>query len=447
MTKIAYGIDFAGFTTNKIAIAKAEYNETTKDLKLTLYEEHPFHLEKGSLSSIKNNGVLLIKKMLNEGSIYVDVPIDLQELPKHLVQDIHVDRAWQLHKRPIDQLAGALSPLGDRIGIIVVGFRYLLLKYVEKNENQTIESLLGKKIFETYPKLSIKVALASTTIKTSESSIRLLLDRKVKNKKNRLLLDKTLRNPQNRILNRHNIKFSKSKIKELLKYKNQIIIFAKGPVDLYEGRFKSERNIDIAYSKENFENLNKEEKVKRLSQIMNKKKMREKIDQEIQRLNITKKPSYNIIRENILHNKNNGNENSDIKVITKKIKILIIKNNKSYLTKTDRINNSKNFLKTFYELFRNQKIECADKLQLNDDEFDAIICAITGVFSRIDKKSLRDYIKKTYAENKETKNLILNDFIPKGYCILAPRAIPQLNSITIEKKKHIEYLFNKPKTQ
>lgn len=377
MAKIAYGIDFAGFTTNKIAIAKAEYDEITKHLTLTLYNNHPFYVKNSSLDTIKNEGALLISSMLQKEKVYVDVPIDLQKLATHLTDDINVQKDWELHKRPIDRLFEALSPLGDRIGITVMGFRYLLLKSLK---DETIEELLGENLFETYPKISLQNLVRSTMEDHGD-------------------------------------------------YKEQSIFFSQTK---NEFNTLDANDIDYDYSKEEFNQLNENRKKNRLGKLMKIKAMSKEINiKESRSLEITRS-----IRDMILNNEIDKKKDKNIQRKAKDIAKLVIDKNKEYLKDSIKKKKSENLKEIFNELFKNKTINFSHKFSLNDDECDAIICALTGVLPRLEEEELHSFIKKRYKNYKDDfGDMSLDQLIPQGYCILDSTALSQVNEITINKIK------------
>lgn len=82
-------------------------------------------------------------------SLYIDVPIDLQGLPRMVNRCESGERAvyaWQLYRRPIDQMLTAISPLAAHLGYPVARLANVLRE-------------LGKrpsKLFETYPAASLR---------------------------------------------------------------------------------------------------------------------------------------------------------------------------------------------------------------------------------------------------------------------------------------------------
>lgn len=149
MNKTAWGLDIAGFSTNKSILALAEINTDNK-IGIKLYHNNPFNIIRNSnmiLSSAIENEVRFISNYItsNNCKIFIDTPLDIQVL---LDSSSH-RYIWQLTKRPVDKSFGALSPLADRIGSSVARTKYLISK-------STTDKLLGYNIFETYPAGSLQ---------------------------------------------------------------------------------------------------------------------------------------------------------------------------------------------------------------------------------------------------------------------------------------------------
>ena len=150
--KVAYGLDLAGYSTGKSALARAE-NECssgTVRVRIISKREHPFAKKR------KRQHVLDVKpeqdrieSMLAEGRLCVDIPIDLQGLmgldPSQKRDGCaETQFLWERTLRPVDYAFGALPPLADRIGSPVSRFRTIL---AERQRNQ-----LGRRLWETYPR-------------------------------------------------------------------------------------------------------------------------------------------------------------------------------------------------------------------------------------------------------------------------------------------------------
>jgi len=91
-----------------------------------------------------------LRGLIEEGPLYIDVPIDLQDLP---IPE-RPQYVWQLTKRPVDQAFGGLPPLADRLGACVARMQNLW-RLLQANG---YGDPLGHRIFETYPAGSLKCA-------------------------------------------------------------------------------------------------------------------------------------------------------------------------------------------------------------------------------------------------------------------------------------------------
>ncbi|MCQ6963683.1 hypothetical protein PV02_11620 [Methanolobus chelungpuianus] len=111
------------------------------------------------ISEIIGQEVDIFKACCRNSFLFVDVPIDLQNLPfiKNAVY------SWQLSKRPVDYAFNALPPFADRIGATVVRF-----SNINSIINDDIGNQCGTRIFETYPAASLKqIGLNNSNYKNS----------------------------------------------------------------------------------------------------------------------------------------------------------------------------------------------------------------------------------------------------------------------------------------
>ncbi len=144
--RTSYGLDLAGFSAGKSALAGATFDER-HGFRVVVYRVHPF--------TVKLIGRDLIGPQAEQESallralnpLYVDVPIDLQGLPS----PARLTFIWELTKRPVDSALVALPPLADRIGTPVARMMNLL--------ESVSSELLGTQLFETYPKASLAFVL------------------------------------------------------------------------------------------------------------------------------------------------------------------------------------------------------------------------------------------------------------------------------------------------
>ena len=147
-TKIAYGLDLAGYSTDGSALAKAIQPDGDDQVSVTVIDQHCFGVKRDGwqrLDGILQEEVSRIENCLAEGSLDVDVPIDLQGLPFRS-DAVFV---WELTKRPVDHAFGAMPPLADRIGSYVARFCNI--------RGHLHDDPLGCSLFETYPAASLEL--------------------------------------------------------------------------------------------------------------------------------------------------------------------------------------------------------------------------------------------------------------------------------------------------
>jgi hypothetical protein len=158
--KTSFGLDLAGYSTGKSGFARAEYDD--ESIEITVFENHVFSKKypaKRVLSEILSQEIEVIKACCRESSLYVDVPIHLQNLP-YIKNAVY---PWQLSKRPVDYVFSALPPFADRIGAPVVRF-----SNINSAINEDIGNQCGIRIFETYPAASLKqLGIANSKYKNS----------------------------------------------------------------------------------------------------------------------------------------------------------------------------------------------------------------------------------------------------------------------------------------
>lgn len=147
----SYGLDLAGFRSGKSGLAKADWADD-RTIDVVLYLDHPFSRkwsQCSSLSDMQESEAAVIHRCCGSGKLMVDVPIDLQELPK-VADPCYI---WQLTHRPVDQAFGGFPPLAESIGYCVARFANLL-RYIHAN---TGTNPLGTTVFETYPAASLSL--------------------------------------------------------------------------------------------------------------------------------------------------------------------------------------------------------------------------------------------------------------------------------------------------
>lgn len=144
----AFGLDIAGYSTGKSGFARAIRSDDGQ-VSITVLQNHPFSIKLDGttrLDRIATQEVEALKAALEIGALFVDGPIDLHGLPPP-ERPVYV---WELTKRPIDVVLGAMPALADRIGTVVARFRHLLDRLDESCLNR-----VGTSVFETYPAASL----------------------------------------------------------------------------------------------------------------------------------------------------------------------------------------------------------------------------------------------------------------------------------------------------
>lgn len=147
----AFGLDLAGYSTGRSALAMATVSDNGPPT-VTILTGSPFSQEvcgSDNLPRVREVEVACLQGLLKEGPLFIDVPIDLQGLPSPKRQEF----VWQLTKRPVDQAFGGLPPLADKIGACVVRVQYLWGVPRDRTNDP-----LREKVFETYPAGSLKHA-------------------------------------------------------------------------------------------------------------------------------------------------------------------------------------------------------------------------------------------------------------------------------------------------
>lgn len=143
------GIDVAGYSTGKSGVV-ALRKLPAGNFEACVVRDSPFSAKvKGvsKLDRVVSAEADFIDAMCSVAPVYIDVPIDLQDL----MGDTPVEYAWQLTKRAADVVFGGLPPLSDKIGSPVARIRNLL-KHCSGD--------LGSEIFETYPAASLALILS-----------------------------------------------------------------------------------------------------------------------------------------------------------------------------------------------------------------------------------------------------------------------------------------------
>jgi predicted nuclease with RNAse H fold len=139
---IGFGIDLGGFSkeTKTVIVGMERHGAAAKAAVLT---GSPFSEKlSGEFSARLIREAAALREMLKLGKVAVDVPIDLQGLPKFDALE-----AWHLTHRPVDRTMNGLAPLASWLGACVARFGAIT----------TTESRvsLGTQLFEAYPAASL----------------------------------------------------------------------------------------------------------------------------------------------------------------------------------------------------------------------------------------------------------------------------------------------------
>lgn len=142
-TREAFGLDLSGFT-NRSGLAFARRNG--RSIEFHLIKDHPLDVNVAERKRRwSETEAAFIKCLVGRAPVYVDVPIDLQEL--HAPDQV-VTAWWQLTMRPVDKILDGLAPLASFLGVPVARFRRICREYPGIVK-------LGGNVFETYPAASI----------------------------------------------------------------------------------------------------------------------------------------------------------------------------------------------------------------------------------------------------------------------------------------------------
>jgi hypothetical protein len=142
--RIGFGLDLAGFS-NHHGTVLARIRAEEREAEVNLLTQSPFGERlNGNFAERLKNETIALKRLVEIGPIAVDVPIDLQGLPVH-----EVNEPWELTKRPVDEAFDGLAPLASWLGACVARFAAIMPKEFRQTE-------LGIRIFETYPAASLQ---------------------------------------------------------------------------------------------------------------------------------------------------------------------------------------------------------------------------------------------------------------------------------------------------
>src|SRR6185437_549536 len=157
---VGFGIDLAGYTTGKTALAFVKIEN--QYVKATLLRGSALSKKRKSddpVDEIVAEEVKVIERCLAIGPVAVDVPIDLQGLPN----PPDPKTIWALTRRPIDYAINAMPPLADRIGAPVARFAAIMRK-------GNFYDVLGSKLFEAYPAITLKLLKIKTAYKGKKAT-------------------------------------------------------------------------------------------------------------------------------------------------------------------------------------------------------------------------------------------------------------------------------------
>ena len=148
----AFGLDLGGYSTGRSALAMATVRDgglpTVALLTNSVFTRRA--RSKNEFQGTLDEEAECLRTLLNEGEVFIDVPIDLQGL----VSPAEVQFVWELTRRPVDQAFRGLCPLADRIGACRVRMQNLRRRLEASGQRD----LLGHRLLETYPAGSLKLA-------------------------------------------------------------------------------------------------------------------------------------------------------------------------------------------------------------------------------------------------------------------------------------------------
>jgi Protein of unknown function (DUF429) len=138
---IGFGLDLAGYTTNKTSLAAIEFHKEIANVFLLRSSSFSRKRDTAfSAESADREEASDLQRCIKLGRVAVDIPIDLQGLPLPAAGQI-----WELTLRPIDNELRAMAPFADRIGAPVARFM-AIMRYAKLPSDA-----LGRNLFETYP--------------------------------------------------------------------------------------------------------------------------------------------------------------------------------------------------------------------------------------------------------------------------------------------------------
>jgi Protein of unknown function (DUF429) len=144
---MGFGIDLAGYTTGKTALAVIEIKCRRAEATLLRVSALSVKRDSGAaLTDILMQEAAVLRCCLAIAPVAVDVPIDLQDL----TDPDRAEYIWQLTRRPIDRAVRTMAPLADRIGAPTARFAAIM-------RAGKFADLLGERLFEAYPAGTLKM--------------------------------------------------------------------------------------------------------------------------------------------------------------------------------------------------------------------------------------------------------------------------------------------------
>jgi hypothetical protein len=155
MNSIGYGLDLSGYSggNTRLSVARQTADE---QIEVTILRNSIFEARiKGDADIRTHIGKEIgqLEKILKDGVIAVDIPVDLQGLSHFSGK---AKRLWELTLRPVDKAFDALPPLASLIGSPVARFQYLLA-------NMQLSGPVDNCVYETYPKASLDIRNITST--------------------------------------------------------------------------------------------------------------------------------------------------------------------------------------------------------------------------------------------------------------------------------------------
>lgn len=166
MSSFGFGLDIAGYSSGKSVLAAARSDGAT--CKVTLLRDCPFSrkaIGDDALALIVRREADALEALTKRGCVYIDAPIDLQ----NLLKPTDPTYVWELTMRPVDRLVGGLPALADKIGAPTARVANIL-------KAAKLTDAIGTSIFETYPAASLAVMGLQAKGYKGEGNVAALMD-------------------------------------------------------------------------------------------------------------------------------------------------------------------------------------------------------------------------------------------------------------------------------